>query len=213
MTETALHIEHTAPPAKLLDLVRTALRVRHYSYKTEKAYIRWIMDYIRFHGTRHPKDLTEKHVTEFLNYLAVVRKVAAATQNQALCAVVLLYRDVLNAPMGTFENLVWAKKPARLPTVLSKGEVQQVIDNLHGTPRLIATILYGAGLRLNECLRLRVKDLDFSYHQVSVWEAKGAKCRVTMLPKVSEQPLKVHLEKVRKLHRNDLSRGFGVVEP
>lgn len=110
MTGPASHIEHTSLPPKLLDQVRAALRVRHLSFQTEKAYIRWIKEYIRFHGTRHPKELNEKHVTEFLNHLAVVRKVAAATQNQALCAIVLLYRDVLKAPMGTCENLVWAKK-------------------------------------------------------------------------------------------------------
>lgn len=199
-------------PPKLIDQVRYALRTRHYSFKTEKAYIDWIKKYIFFHNKQHPLELGERHINRFLTHLAVQKKVAASTQNQALCALVFLYKPVLGKELGDFGTLIWAKKPQRLPVVLTKSEVKSILDNLYGPPWLLANLLYGAGLRLNECPRLRVKDIDFGYRQINVWEAKGAKSRITMLPKTVIIPLKIHMEKVRKLHEKDLSRGFGSVE-
>ena len=211
VTDTYIHAQTEAKP-RLLDEVRSALRLRHYSLKTEKTYVRWIKEYIYFHGKQHPKNLGEKHISEFLSYLAVKRHVSAPTQNQALCAIVFLYKHVLGKELGDFGPLIWAKKSENIPVVLAKNEVEQVLSQLHGKPWLIAQLQYGAGLRLNECLRLRIKDIDFSYKQISVWEAKGAKARVTMLPRMLNQPLKAHIHNVKKLHERDLESGFGSVE-
>ncbi|MCK5147166.1 integron integrase [bacterium] len=212
MIRVALAHPDNHKPIKLLDQVIAALRIRHYAYKTEKVYVRWIKDYVIFHGKRHPKDMGENEVTQFLTHLAVNRNVASSTQNQALCALVFLYKHVLDKELGKFKGLVWAKKLARLPVVMDKKEVECLLAHIHGKPWLIANLQYGAGLRLNECLRLRIKDIDFSYHQISIWEAKGAKSRVTMLPLVIEQPLKVYIQKVKKQHEKDLKSGYGSVE-
>lgn len=202
---------HGRPPGpKLLTRVRDAIRLRHMSPKTEKAYVQWIRQYILFHGKRHPEEMAEEEVSAFLTHLATKRRVSASTQNQALSALLFLYRNVLDRDLGALDA-VRAKKPRRLPVVLSRGEVLQLLENLEGTPKLVATLLYGAGLRLQEALRLRVKDLDFSFHQITVRSGKGDKDRVTMLPGLLEAPLRLHLARVRTLHERDLSKGLGRV--
>ena len=153
--QTASHTTSMKNPPKLLDQVRYALRTRHYSYRTEKCYIQWIKSYILFHDKRHPAELAENHINQYLTHLAVDKKVAASTQNQSLCAIVFLYKNVLKIDLGDFGPLIWAKKPQRLPVVLSKQEVKQIMEYLHGKTWIIANLLYGSGLRLNECLRLR----------------------------------------------------------
>lgn len=200
-----------APKPKLLDQVRAAIRVRHYSLRTEDTYIHWIKRFILFHGKRHPREMGETEIGQFLSALAVERQVSAATQNQALNAVLFLYRHVLDVNPGWIANLVRAKRPQRLPVVLRKHEVKAVLDALEGVPWLMGHLLYGAGLRLMECLRLRVKDIDFSANQIVVREGKGNKDRITMLPIAIKTPLAVHLVEVRKLHHQDLGRGFGSV--
>ena len=196
---------------KLLDQVRYAARVRHLSYRTEQAYVHWIRRFILFHKKRHPGEMDETHVSEFLTFLAVRKHVAASTQNQALSAVLFLYRDVLKRELGWVDNVERAKKPSRLPVVFSKKEVESILLRLEGAKWLMASLLYGSGLRLMECLRLRVKDVDFEYNQVVVRDGKGQKDRVTMLPASSREPLKRHLEKVRAVHQGDLKAGFGRV--
>jgi integron integrase len=196
---------------KLLDQVRHATRVRHLSYRTEQAYVHWIKRFIFFHDKRHPSEMDETHVSEFLTFLAVSRHVAASTQNQALSAILFLYHDVLKRELGWVHNVERAKKPSRLPVVFSKREVEQILLRLEGTKWLMASILYGSGLRLMECLRLRVKDVDFEYNQVVVRDGKGQEDRITMLPVSSKEPLKKHLAKVKAIHEADLKAGFGRV--
>lgn len=181
---------------KLLDQVRNAVRVRHYSPKTEDAYVYWIRQYIFFHNKQHPDNLSEQHVGLFLTHLAVDRKYAASTQAQALNALVFLYRHVLMKELGNIDEIRWSKKPARLPVVFTRDEAAKVLDQLDGTLWLLASLLYGGGLRLMECLRLRVKDIDFGYGQVTVRSGKGNKDRVTILPNTLVEPLRKHLEKV-----------------
>ncbi len=203
----------TAPkPPRLLDQVRAAIRVHGYSRRTEKAYVAWVRRYVRFHGTRHPLDLGEAEVSAFLTYLAVERKVSASTQNQALSAILFLYRKVLKIELGWLGDLVHARRPARLPVVLTRSEVAAVLEQLHGTPWLMASLLYGAGLRVLECARLRVKDVDFERREIVVRDGKGRKDRVTLLPDSLRVPLGEHLEQVRRQHQSDLSRGRGGVE-
>ena len=163
----------THSPPKLLDLVRDAIRLKHYSIRTERTYIDWIRRYIYFHNKQHPKDLQERHISRFLTYLAVDRKVAASTQNQALCALVFLYREVLKIQLGEFGEIAWAKKPIKLPVVFTREEVKQVLLQLTGANWLMGQLLYGAGLRVFECVRLRVKDVDFGYGQIVVRDGKG----------------------------------------
>ena len=165
---------------KLLDQVRDAIRRRHYSYRTEETYIHWIKRFIYFHQKRHPNNMGEPEVTTFLNHLSRERKVAASTQNQALSAIVFLYKETLGRSLGWLEGLEWARRPARVPTVLTAGEVQRLLAHLEGTKWIMASLLYGAGLRLRECLKLRVKDIDFEYRQIIVRDGKGAKDRVTV---------------------------------
>ena len=196
---------------KLLDRVRHSLRTLHYSRNTEQTYIKWIKEYIFFHHKRHPLDLGEQEINRFLTHLAVNKKVAASTQNQALCALVFLYKHVLKKELGDFGTITWAKKSQRLPVVLTPREVKAVLDHLHGVPWIMANLLYGSGLRLTECLQLRIKDIDFGYNQISVWEAKGNKCRFTMLPKSVITPLQLHLGKVKKINQRDLLKGHGEV--
>ena len=200
-----------APKPKLLDQVRHVLRFRHYSYQTEKTYVHWIKRFIVFHHKRHPREMGKAEVEQFLTALAVERHVSAATQNQALHALLFLYRDVLAQELGWLNDIVPAKRPQRLPTVLTQQEARSLLSAVHGTPWLIANLLYGAGLRLTEGLRLRVKDIDFTTNQIVVREGKGDKDRITMLPTVVKEPLTAHLIRVRTLHQQDLERGFGRV--
>lgn len=197
--------------SKLLDDVRDAIRVRHYSIRTEQAYTDWIKRFILFHNKRHPSEMGEKEVARFLTHLAVNLNVAASTQNQALSALLFLYKQVLNRPLDWIMGVERAKKLERLPVVLSREEVCAVLGQLTGTKWLMAGLLYGSGLRLIECLRLRVKDIDFHYNQIIVRDGKGAKDRITMLPDALKQPLKDQLSSTKALHEADLREGFGAV--
>jgi len=196
---------------KLLDEVRAILRFKHYSLRTEEAYVDWIRRFILFHGKRHPREMGAEEVRAFLTDLATVRNVAAATQNQALSAILFLYQQVIKQDLGWIEGVERAKKPQRLPVVLSREEARKVLAAVPEDYRLMAEILYGSGLRLMECLRLRVKDLDFGCQQITVRDGKGQKDRVTMLPASLAPALQGHLERVRELHRTDLAEGFGRV--
>jgi integron integrase len=195
----------------LLDRVRTAVRVRHYSIRTENAYVHWISRFVRFHHFRHPRDMGENEISAFLNHLAEDGRVASSTQNQALCALVFMYRNVIRKDLGDFEGLVWAKRPSRIPVVFTKNEVRAVMRNLDGAYRTMAMLLYGSGLRLMECLRLRVKDLDFNYHQIIIRDAKGAKDRIVPLPLSLSGALMGHLEQRRKIHEKDMKDGLSGV--
>lgn len=196
---------------KLLDQVRAAIRTRHYSIRTEQAYVQWIRRFILFHNKRHPSTMNIRHVEAFLTHLAVDGKVAAATQNQALNAIVFLYKEVLKTEFGLLQGAVRAKRPERLPVVLPRDEVAQIFAHLDGQDRLMAGLLYGSGLRLMECVRLRVKDVNFTYGQITVRDGKGKKDRVTMLPENLREPLRLHLEKVKILHDQDVREHFGAV--
>jgi integron integrase len=196
-------------PPKLLDRLGHALRVRHYSERTEHAYRYWVRRFILFHGKRHPEELGAAEIEAFLNHLAVEDEVAASTQNQALNAIVFLYRRVLLRDAVQLEHLIRARKPRRLPVVLTRGEVRELLDRLHGTSRLVAGLLYGSGLRLLECLELRVKDVDFEQQEIRLREGKGRKDRVTLLPQSLVEPLRLQLVRVRDLHEEDLAQGFG----
>jgi integron integrase len=196
---------------KLLDQVSDVIRLKHYSIRTEQTYLNWIRRFILFHNKRHPAEMGEGEISEFLTHLAVDEKVAAATQNQALNAIVFLYREVVKRDLGEIRDITWAKRPARLPVVFTKEEAKSVLDQLEGTIWLMASLLYGAGLRLMECIRLRVKDVDFAYNQILVRDAKGNKDRTTMLPAAVINPLRRHMSKVKALHKTDLEEGFGEV--
>ena len=206
----AQNVSAIAKP-RLLDQVRNVLRCKHYSLRTEQAYVDWIKRYIYFHDKQHPADMNESHVAAFLTYLAVQRKVASSTQNQALCALVFLYKNVLEIELGDFSGLIRAKKPAKLPVVFTRDEIRNIMLHLDGTVWIMAQLLYGAGLRLMECIRLRVKDVDFGYKQIVVRDGKGHKDRITMLPEVIVELLRRHLLKVRQLHDQDLRSGYGTV--
>ncbi len=195
---------------KLLDRVRDAIRLKHYSIRTETAYVDWIRRYILFHDKRHPKDMGAPEVEAFLTHLAVHEHVAASTQNQAYSALLFLYREVLHQDLGPI-NALRAQKPKRLPIVLTKDEVQRVLSHLSGTHQLMARLLYGSGLRLMECVRLRVKDLDFAQRAIIVRDGKGEKDRITILPESLIAPLQDHLQHVRRLHQEDLAQGYGAV--
>jgi integron integrase len=197
---------------RLLDQVRDAIRRRHYSYRTEETYIHWIKRFIYFHGKRHPREMAAVEVTAFLNHLAKEREVAAATQNQALAALLFLYKEVLEQPLPWLDELEHARRPTRVPAVLTIPEARRLLTQLHGTRWLMASLLYGAGLRLRECLKLRVKDVDFEYRQITVRDGKGGKDRVTMLPDSVVEPLRSHLQRVKALHERDVAEGFGDVE-
>lgn len=199
------------PPKRLLEQVRDTLRRQHYSYRTERSYVDWIKRFILFHHKRHPSEMGTTEVEAFLNFLAVDRTVAASTQNQAFSALLYLYREVLRLPLGDI-NALRAREPKRLPTVLTKTEVRNVLGNLSGVYALMARILYGSGIRLMECVRLRVKDLDFGHGRIVIREGKGNKDRITMLPAALAQPLQAQIAQVRTLHQYDLQNGFGAVE-
>lgn len=197
---------------RLLDQVRDRLRLRRYSYRTEQQYIGWIRRFILFHGKRHPGAMGAAQVEAFLNDLAVRQKVSASTQNQALAALLFLYKHVLKQDLPWLSNLVYAKRPRRLPVVLTPEETHAVLSQLDGVYWLIGHLLYGSGLRLMECLRLRVKELDFDYRQILVRNGKGGKDRMTMLPQMLVGPLQAHLSAVRERHRVALREGYGGVE-
>ena len=194
---------------KLIDQVHSVIRLKHYSDRTEEAYWHWIKAFILFHHKRHPNEMAEAEISAFLSHLATNKKVSASTQNQALSALLFLYRDVLQKPLDWIDNIVRAKRPSRLPVVFTREEVQAILGNLNGTKWLMASLLYGAGLRLTECLHLRIKDLDFGYGQIVVRDGKGAKDRVTVLPGIVKQPLLQHLERLKAFHQHELSEGFG----
>jgi len=196
---------------KLLDQVRAVIRSKHYSRRTEETYIDWITRYVRFHELRHPRELSSADITAFLTHLAVERDVAAATQNQARSALLFLYREVLGIAIDAPQNVVAAKMPRRLPTVMTRDEVRAVLKRMSGDHRLMAQLLYGSGLRLMECLRLRVKDLDFAQHQLTIRDGKGMHDRVTMLPDALTAPLQLHLQLVRRIFDEDVEHGYGTV--
>ncbi len=197
------------PPPKLLDLVHQAIRVRHYSPRTEKAYAHWIRRYILFHDKRHPNEMGPLEINQFLTHLAVQEHVSASTQNQALNALLFLYKSALQIEIGLIEDAVRAKKPERLPVVLTRQEVAAVLANLDGVVLLVSLLLYGAGLRLLDALRLRVKDIDFTKNEITIRDGKGQKDRVTMLPAATKQLLLDHLKLVRQQHQEDLRQGRG----
>ena len=197
---------------RLLDQVKGRMLARHLSPRTVQAYVGWIIRYIRYHGTRHPGEMGEADVVAYLTYLASERRVSRSTQMQALSALMLLYRDVLDIPLPDLRRALRSNAPRHLPAVLSRAEVRSVLAQLEGTTRLIALILYGAGLRLEECLTLRLKDLDFARREIRVRRGKGGKDRVTMLPEIARPGLEAHLERVRALHARDLLEKAGSVE-
>src|SRR5262249_38392739 len=192
---------------KLLDQLRDVLRTRHYSIRTERAYTDWVRRFILYHRMRHPAGMGPSEVGQFLTHLAVRRNVASSTQNQALNALLFFYREVLNRELGQVGGVVRARKPQRLPSFLSSAETQQVLNLMQGTHQLMARLLYGSGLRLMECCRLRVKDVDFEQNQIVVRDGKGEKDRVTMLPLQTKERLREHLHRVQRLHENDLKTG------
>jgi integron integrase len=186
-----------------------ALRTRHYSRRTEEAYLHWIRRFLAFHNGTHSREMAEMDVNRFLTHLAVGANVAASTQNQALAAVLFLYEHVLERPLDRVEGVVRARKPKRLPVVLTRDEVDAILAQLDGAPRLVCMLLYGSGMRLLEGLGLRVKDLDFGRGEITVRQGKGQKDRVTMLPGALFQPLQDHLGRVREQHAADLKSGLG----
>ena len=196
---------------RLLDQVRSVIRVRHYSRRTEDAYVYWIKQFILFHQKRHPVEMGKGEVEAYLSWLAEKRHVAASTQNQALSAILFLYRDVLQIEIGWLEGVTRAKRPKRLPVVLTREEVRAILAGMRGTPFLVAGLLYGAGLRLLDGLRLRVQDIDFAAGELLIRDGKGGKDRRTMLPQALMPYLRRHLEQVRQLHVNDLAAGYGRV--
>ena len=195
--------------SRLLEDVRLSIRRKHYSHRTEQSYIYWIRYFIRYHKMRHPREMREDEVRQFLDYLAGGRKVAASTQNQALCAILYLYREVLESPLELIKGVDRARRTKYLPVVLTRNEVKSILDNLEGVNWLLASLLYGTGMRVTEALQLRVCDIDFEYRQVHVRRGKGDKGRLTILPDSLYEPLQEHLVSVRKIHDRDLARGFG----
>jgi integron integrase len=199
------------PPPKLLDRVRSAIRSRHYSRRTEEAYVMWIKRYIFFHNKMHPSSMGAEHVNAFISNLAVEGNVSAATQAQALAALLFLYRHVLQDPLPWIHDIVRARKPLHIPIVLTPEEVRLVLDKFEGVPRIVALLLYGGGLRLLEALQLRVKDLNFARNEIFVRDTKGKRDRVTILPRAAHDALREHLAKVKQVHERDLAKGFGRV--
>ena len=209
MQSAPVNLPTQAP--RLLDQVRGKIRLKHYSIRTEQAYTDWIKRFILHFGKRHPRDMGAVEVEQFLTHLAVVGRVSASTQNQAKCALLFLYRDVLAVELPWLDNVEQAKTPKRLPVVLNRDEIQAILSRLDGTPWLIASLLYGTGMRIMECLRLRVQDIDFKRREILIRNGKGFKDRVTMLPVTLSATLQAHLARVRALHETDLAQGFGSV--
>ncbi len=206
--------EPVGPPAhrtgpKLLDRVRDAIRTRHYSRRTEEAYVHWIRRYIVFHGKKHPSEMGAPEISRFLTSLAVVRHVSASTQNQALSALLFLYKAVLGTELGRIDPVLRARMPIRVPVVLSRDEVSRILKELTGRIWIIGVILYGAGLRIQDCLELRVKDIDFDRHQIVVRRGKGQKDVRTMLPMAVRERLQAHLSEVKRQHEADVAQGVG----
>ncbi len=211
---TAISRPQDATPSgapRLMDRLRRELRTRHYAPRTEETYAFWVRRFLQFHGMRHPAEMGAPEINVFLSDLAVRGHVAASTQNQALSAVLFLYRKVLGIDVGDFGDVIRARKPYRLPVVMTRDEVRRVLACTSGVHRLMASLLYGSGLRLNECLELRVQDLDFDRNQLFVRDGKGRHDRMTMLPQSLKEPLARHLENVRVIHQGDLADGFGRV--
>jgi integron integrase len=200
-----------AEPPRLLDRVRDKIRLKHYSIRTEQSYVQWVRRFILHHNKRHPAEMGAAEVEAFLTHLAVAGNVAASTQNQARSALLFLYKEVLGVELPWLDGVEQAKKPRRLPVVLTQDEARDLLARLRGVHWLVAVLLYGAGLRLMEALRLRVQDIDFKRREILVREGKGFKDRVTMLPELAVQPLRMHLDEVRSLHERDLAEGFGEV--
>ncbi len=196
---------------RLMDEMREALRSRHYSVRTEKAYCLWVKRYIHFHKLRHPAEMTEPEINEFLTHLAVDEKVSASTQNQALCAILFLYRHVIFYELGDLGGVIRARTPKRLPVVLTREEVRAVLGEMDGETWLMASLMYGTGMRLSECIGLRVQDVDFSASEILVRDGKGAKDRVTMLPEALKPALRDQLRHSREVHRRDIAEGWGSV--
>ncbi len=194
-----------------LKQVREELRVGRYAYATEKTYIGWIVRFIRFHGSRHPDEMGEKEIQAFLTHLASNLNCSASTQNQALCSLVFLYKKVLKRELGDFSGYAWSKKPPHLPVVMTVQEVTQVLHHMQGIPKVIATLMYGTGMRLNEALNLRVHDVDFDRMIIIIRDGKGAKDRSASLPECLVEPIQEHLIKVKELHEQDLQDGVGAV--
>ncbi len=195
----------------LLDDLKTAIRIRHYSRRTEEAYVGWVRRFILFNGKRHPKEMGDPELQAFLTHLAIKKQVSASTQNQALSAILFLYREVLKVGGFSIDVAVHARRPERLPVVLTRQEVRAILDLMTGASRLVACLLYGAGLRLLECQTLRVKDVDFGRNEIVVRDGKGQKDRATMLPDSTKESLSQHLQRVQKLHSQDLKQGAGRV--
>lgn len=200
------------PTPKLLDQVRNVIRVKHFSLSTERAYVGWIRRFILFHHKKHPTEMAEPEIRQFISHLAVDAKISASTQTVALSALLFLYREVLKRDLPFIDHIERAKPSKTLPVVFTRSEVQAILARLEGTHHLIASLLYGGGLRLMEAVRLRVKDLDFERAEITVRAGKGAKDRITMLPRSIIQPLQTHLKRVRLLHQADLKAGFGRVQ-
>lgn len=196
---------------RLMDQVRTQLRVRHYAYSTEKSYCHWIKRFILFHDKRHPKDMGSSEISSFLSYLAESENVSASTQNQALCGIIFLFRHVLKTEIGQLNDFMFAKKPQRLPTVLSRSEVKSVISNMSGRHKTIAMLLYGAGLRKMEALRIRIADVSLDRGELLIRNAKGGKDRITMLPSVCTQHIKHEIEKSRQYFEEDMHNGIDYI--
>ncbi len=199
------------PAPRLIDQVRSRLRVLHYSIRTEQTYVDWILRFIRYHDKRHPKDMGNAEIEDFLSHLATKGKVAASTQNQAKSALLFLYREVLSVDLPWLRGITQAKVPKRLPVVLTVSEVRRVLDAMQGTTALMARLLYGGGMRLMEVVRLRVLDVDFERGEILIRDGKGAKDRVTMLPQTCVVPLKAQLVTIKALHGEDLAQGVGEV--
>jgi integron integrase len=196
---------------KLLDRLREALHSRHYSRRTEQTYCHWVKRFIYFHKVRHPAEMGEPEINAFLTHLAVKERVTASTQTQALSAILFLYRHVIGREVGDLGHVIRARKPKRLPVVMTREEVKAVLASLTGDRGLMASLMYGAGLRLMECLRLRVQDIDFARQEILVRDGKGAKDRITMLPESLKGPLQDHLKRVKSIHERDLADGWGRV--
>jgi len=196
---------------RLMDQVREVLRFHHYAYNTEKSYVRWILQYIRFHNKKHPKDMGKHEIEAFLSHLAVNRDVSASTQNQALNAILFLYKQVLHIEADMEIRATRARQSQRLPVVLSREQVSQIMTLLYDKPRLMAKLMYGCGLRSLEVIRLRIHDIDFEQKQIVVREAKGNKDRVTFLPQNLVEPLQQQIDNVRKVHDADTRNGYGEV--
>jgi integron integrase len=200
------------PQPKLLDRLREALRSRHYSRRTEQCYCHWVKRFIFFHHIRHPADMAGPEINAFLTHLAIKEKISASTQNQALSALLFLYRHVLQRQIGDLGDMIRARKPKRLPVVLTRQEVKGLLGYLDGDKWLMASLMYGAGLRLMECLRLRVHDVDLAQRQITVRDGKGFKDRITMLPEAATGPLADQMERGKRFHERDLAGGYGRVE-